>query len=41
MEEVEILSSLDHPNIVKYRTVRENDNFLFIEMELLEGGSLG
>jgi calcium-dependent protein kinase len=41
MEEVEILSQLDHPHIVKYRTVRENQNFIFIEMELLEGGSLG
>ena len=40
MEEVNILSSLDHPNIVKYRTARENSKYFFIEMELLKGGSL-
>ena len=40
MEEVNILSSLDHANIVKYRTARENSKYFFIEMELLKGGSL-
>jgi serine/threonine protein kinase len=40
MNEVKILSKLNHPNIVKYRTARENSKYIFIEMELLKGGTL-
>ena len=40
MTEVEIISRLDHPNIVKIERVYENDQYIFIEMELLTGGTL-
>ena len=40
MTEVEIISRLDHPNIVKIGRVYENDQYIFIEMELLTGGTL-
>ncbi|CAG9330725.1 unnamed protein product [Blepharisma stoltei] len=38
--ESEILSSLDHPNIVKFLHVRESDNRIFIGMEYIRGGNL-
>ena len=40
LNEVRILSSLDHPNIVKFREVRQSHNHVYIEMELLQGGTL-
>lgn len=38
--EVEILSQLDHPNIVRYYTSFVEGNNIYIIMELIEGGSL-
>lgn len=40
IEEVNILSSLDHPNIVKYYGTFENSQYLHIEMEYLKGDNL-
>lgn len=40
MTEATIISRLDHPNIVKIGRVYENDQYIFIEMELLTGGTL-
>lgn len=40
MEEIEILKHLDHPNIVKIYEFFEDDNFLYIVMELISGGEL-
>lgn len=33
-DEIEVLKSLDHPNIVKYIETFENQSFLYIVMEL-------
>lgn len=38
--EIQILSTLDHPNIVKYYETYENDKFLYIVMEYCPGGDL-
>ena len=38
--EVRILSSLDHPNIVRFRTLRQSRKHIYIEMELLRGATL-
>ena len=38
--EVRILSSLDHQNIVKFRTLRQSRKHIYVEMELLSGGTL-
>lgn len=38
--EVEILSSIDHPNIVKLYEVFEDDNDFFMILELMMGGEL-
>jgi calcium-dependent protein kinase len=38
--EINILSSLDHPNIVKYYETYENKEFLYIVMEYCPGGDL-
>jgi calcium-dependent protein kinase len=40
IDEVNILSELDHPNIVKYYESYEDDNYLNIVMEYLEGNDL-
>ena len=40
MNEVALLSGLDHPNIIKYRACRESTDYIFIEMELCKGGTL-
>ena len=40
MEEIEILKHLDHPNIVKIYEFFEDDNFMYIVMELISGGEL-
>lgn len=39
-QEAEILSNLNHPNIVKFRHIRETNNLIFIGMELIRGGTL-
>ncbi len=38
--EINILSWLDHPNIVKYYETYENKDFLYIVMEYCPGGDL-
>ena len=40
VEEVAILKSLDHPNIVKVLEFYQNDKYFFIVTEYLEGGEL-
>jgi len=40
LNEVRIISSLHHPNIVQFREVRQSHNHVYIEMELLQGGTL-
>jgi calcium-dependent protein kinase len=40
IDEVNIISELDHPNIVKYYESYEDDNYLNIVMEYLEGNDL-
>jgi calcium-dependent protein kinase len=40
MAEVFFISNLSHSNIVKYGAVYESDRHLFIETELLSGGTL-
>lgn len=39
-QEVEILKSLDHPNIIKYVNYFENDDDIHIVMEVVDGGDL-
>ena len=41
IHESELLSRLDHPNIVKFIALRHTDSFLILEMELLTGKTLG
>jgi calcium-dependent protein kinase len=38
--EIDILIKLDHPNIIKLYEVYENDDFIYIVMELCKGGEL-
>lgn len=38
--EVQILASLSHPHVVAFRGVHHDPSFIYIEMELLSGGSL-
>ena len=40
MDEIEILKSVRHPNIVQVYKVYENGNKVFIVMELMKGGEL-
>lgn len=39
-QEVEIHSCFNHKNILKLYSVLENNDYLFIKMELIEGGTL-
>lgn len=39
-QEISLMASLDHPNIVKYITSHKTKDFLYIVMEFAEGGSL-
>src|SRR5574343_596948 len=39
-KEAEILSSLDHPNIVRFIHVKETQTRIFLVMELIYGGNL-
>lgn len=38
--EINIMKSLDHPNVIKLYEVYEDINYLYLVMELLEGGEL-
>lgn len=40
LQEADLLSTLHHPNIVKYHGAQVTESFIFLEMELLKGGSL-
>ena len=40
MKEVNILKNLSHPNIVKFENFVETDNYIYIVMEYLRGGTL-
>ena len=39
-EEIEILRTLDHPNIIKYYESFESEKFMYIVMEYCSGGEL-
>lgn len=41
IQESELLSKLEHPNIVNFIALHHTDSFLILEMELLKGKSLG
>lgn len=38
--EIEIMKQIDHPNIVKLAAVAEDEKYMYIVMELLQGGEL-
>jgi serine/threonine protein kinase len=38
--EMRLLANLRHPNIVSFRKARENSKYIFLEMEVLAGGTL-
>ena len=40
MNEIEIMAQLDHPNVVKLYEVFDDDDYIFLVMELLSGGEL-
>jgi serine/threonine protein kinase len=40
LKEVEVLKKVEHPNIVQYFNFLKEDNYMFIIMEFLEGGTL-
>ena len=40
IEEISILSKLDHPNIVKYLNALQSENYLYVIMEYCKGCSL-
>lgn len=40
MQEAEILSQLNHPNIVKFVKILESDTKIFLVMEWVKGGRL-
>jgi calcium-dependent protein kinase len=39
-EEVKILTTLDHPNIVKYYQTYEDTKYMYLVMEFCPGGEL-
>ena len=39
-EEIRILQTLDHPNIIRYYETFENNNFMYLVMEYCPGGEL-
>ena len=38
--EIDILKLVDHPNIVKLYDVYDDENYIYLVMELLEGGEV-
>lgn len=40
INEIQILQSLDHPNITQFVEIHETNNSLYLVMELLEGGEI-
>lgn len=40
MEEIEILTKLDHPNIVKYYETYIDNKYIYLVMEYVGGGEL-
>lgn len=38
--EIDILKQVDHPNIVKCYDIYEDEKYIYIVMELLQGGEL-
>jgi len=38
--EVDILSQLDHPNVLKIYEIFDEDDFIYLVLELLAGGEL-
>ena len=40
LREVDILSKMDHPGIVKYLEVYDDDKYLYLVMEYIGGGEL-
>ena len=40
IKEINLLKNLDHPNIVKYYDYFEEEDFIYLMMEYLEGGTL-
>ena len=38
--EIDILKQVDHPNIVKMHDVFEDDKYIYIVMELMQGGEV-
>ena len=41
LREIEILKTLDHPNVIKFYEAYENKTNYFIVQEYLDGGDLG
>jgi|TARA_B110000305_G_C19314466_1_gene575665 serine/threonine protein kinase len=39
-EEIQILTKLDHPNIVKYYETYIDDRYIYLVMEYIDGGEL-
>jgi calcium-dependent protein kinase len=39
-DEIQILQTLDHPNIIRYLETFENEKFMYLVMEYCEGGEL-
>jgi serine/threonine protein kinase len=39
-EEIRILNTLDHPNIIKYFEQLETEDYIYIVMEHCDGGTL-
>lgn len=39
-QEVDILTKLDHPNIVKYYETYNDDKYMYLVMEYIGGGEL-
>ena len=40
MNEIQILQQVDHSNIIKYYETYDDKNYIFLCMELLNGGEL-
>lgn len=38
--EIEVLEHLDHPSVVKLHDVMEDDNYLYMILEYMDGGTL-